>query len=98
MDVTTYLNYARAIRVIDPTGTVKLASPSLSPSASSTADGLLSDNQSTLLLSNILKASPLTSREFVQYLAEDFLGASRLPAVVADTRLASAHALATRCI
>lgn len=60
---------------------------------------VLSENQSTLL-SNILKTSPLTSREFVQSLAEDLLGASRLPAVVAGTRLASAHesALATRCI
>ena len=40
------------------------------------------------------------SREFVQSLAEDLLGASRLPAVAAGTRLASAHeaALATRCI
>ena len=60
---------------------------------------VLSENQSTLL-SNTLKTSPLTSHEFVQSLAEDLLGASHLPAVVAGTRLASAHeaALATRCI
>jgi len=53
------------------------------------------------LLSNLLEASKLlTSREFVQALAEDLVGGTRLPAVVAGTRLASAHeaALATRCM
>lgn len=60
---------------------------------------VLSEHHSTLL-TNILKTSVLTSRDFVQVLAEDLLGASRLPAVVAGTRLASVHeaALATRCI
>ena len=63
---------------------------------------VLSENQSTLL-SNTLKTLALTCHVsccFVQSLAEDLLGASRLPAVAAGTRLASAHeaALATRCI
>jgi hypothetical protein len=60
---------------------------------------VLSENQGDLL-TNVLKTSPLASRDFIQSLAEDLLGASRLPAVVAGTRLASVHeaTLATRCI
>ncbi len=63
---------------------------------------VLSESQSSLPLSltTILENSHFSSRKFIQSLAEDLLGATRLPAVVAGTRLASAHeaTLATRCL
>lgn len=60
---------------------------------------VLSENTAPSL-TGVLKSSPVSSRDFVQSLAEDLLGASRLPAVVLGTRLASAHeaALSTMCI
>jgi len=60
---------------------------------------ILQEKQSSLLR-GVLKGSRLVSRPFLQSLAEDLLGAQRLPAVVSGTRLASAHeaALATRCL
>lgn len=63
---------------------------------------VLSESQSSLSLplTSILENSQFSSRKFIQSLAEDLLGATRLPAVVAGTRLASAHeaTLATRCL
>lgn len=63
---------------------------------------VLSESQSSLSLplTSILENSQFSTRKFIQSLAEDLLGATRLPAVVAGTRLASAHeaTLATRCL
>jgi hypothetical protein len=60
---------------------------------------ILSEHQTTLLAS-LLESSQWISRQLVQALAEDVVGGSRLPAVVAGTRLASAHeaTLATKCL
>ena len=64
---------------------------------------VLSERQShdeDAFLSSILEHSPVSSLKFTQSLVEDLLGGTRLPAVVAGTRLASAHeaTLATRCL
>lgn len=60
----------------------------------------LSKNQPDQLIIILKSSSSLTSREFIQTLSEDLIGGTRLPAVVAGTRLASAHeaTLATRCL
>eukprot|EP00547_Thalassionema_nitzschioides_P003534 CAMPEP_0194205910 /NCGR_PEP_ID=MMETSP0156-20130528/5069_1 /TAXON_ID=33649 /ORGANISM="Thalassionema nitzschioides, Strain L26-B" /LENGTH=440 /DNA_ID=CAMNT_0038932301 /DNA_START=304 /DNA_END=1626 /DNA_ORIENTATION=+ len=60
----------------------------------------LSKNERDSLVMILESSSSLTSRGFIQALSEDLIGGTRLPAVVAGTRLASAHeaALATRCL
>mmetsp|Transcript_34018 Transcript_34018/g.48338 ORF Transcript_34018/g.48338 Transcript_34018/m.48338 type:complete len:454 (+) Transcript_34018:211-1572(+) len=72
---------------------------SLSLRVLSNALSVLSEHEPDALR-QLLKQSPLVSREFLQALAEDLLGATRLPAVVSGTRLASAHeaAIVTRIL
>lgn len=63
--------------------------------------GLLSEEQPTLLKSILdVQSRHLVSRQFIAALLEDLAGATRPPAVVQGTRLASAHeaALAIRCL